>query len=155
MSLPREVHALWRKFAEKYKKSWNGDTLGSRGIYRRGHPPSYLECLSLQDFKNILAHVEFSGEFVCVCAFLFVFLFLNSFHHKLSEYVRLGGSVTPQLIDYLWSDYRHIHGHTYPNSTYRLGRVTTGEGDIATSSEWRDEDIYRIFPGEFSGLAFQ
>ena len=63
---------------------------GQGGIYRRGHPPSYLECLSLQDFKNI-AHVEFSGEFVCVCAFLFVFLFLNSFHHKLSEYVRLGG----------------------------------------------------------------
>ena len=45
---------------------------GQGGIYRRGHPPSYLECLSLQDFKNI-AHVEFSGEFVCVCAFLFVF----------------------------------------------------------------------------------
>ena len=60
----------------------------------------YLECLRLQDFKNI-AHVEFSGEFVCVCAFLFEFLFLNSFHHKLSEYVRLEGSVTPQLIDYL------------------------------------------------------
>ena len=91
--------------------------------------------MSHQDFENI-AYAGYFRHFVCVFVFVAVFVivfvfafvlcdlwFLNSFHHKLSEYVWFWGSVKPtsRYIDHLWSDGGQTYIHSQSNSTYRLG----------------------------------
>ena len=110
---------------------------------------SYLEWVSHQDFKNI-TYVGFLSHFVCVfclclclCCCLFhclclcicvLLLFLNSFHHNLSEYVWWSLRAVILIIFGVMTD-----RPTYSNSTFRL----SPSGSVL--SHWLMFSIYSMF----------